>query len=259
MSSFYKLFTSEVNKKWVYGKCVEVAGPIAYGAFSESFERYADELYRTNQVGSYRNLIEGRQLLDQVHYSNWDFIDYYSQQMQFEQPLEVDTVTVSDGRRSSNRDNRGKSTDEILADWKDRSNRPAAYRDDFLENSADDSHYYDSYCGDDGKECYDDPTDLNTDYAERIMFGHSMNERLPGFGQAGDDSNARLLSQRTFRTENGIENGIPLHRLSTLRRFVDKDSASESMRSERVQGSRGYDMSGIRNRADIIRSRQGRC
>lgn len=67
------------------------------------------------------------------------------------------------------------------------------------------------------------------------------------FGVSTRAADSRLVERRTFRSEGGVENGIPLYRQRLHARHLDKD-VSESLRAggDRESHIRGYDMSGLR-------------
>lgn len=67
-------------------------------------------------------------------------------------------------------------------------------------------------------------------------------------GSGTEASNNRLLSRRIFRTEGGIENGIPRRQIK--RRYYERDQKESFSGIEREAPIRGYNMTSLRNLVD---------
>jgi hypothetical protein len=72
-----------------------------------------------------------------------------------------------------------------------------------------------------------------------------------GFGISTPESDARLLSRRTFKNnERGEENGIPAYRARIQRRNHDYDASESFAGTERECMVHGYDMKSLYDRVD---------
>lgn len=74
---------------------------------------------------------------------------------------------------------------------------------------------------------------------------------IPVLGDGSIDSDRALLSRRVFRSESGVENGIPFYRRTVQHRHFDRDQAVEGLRGD----SRGmmvhrHDMQSLYDRTD---------
>lgn len=247
-STFYKLFTSTKNRDWVYEQCCAQSGfTFDRQLFEGYFYRYADEVYSSNFAGGYRSLIEGQALLDEIHNTNWEFIDYYVGEHQIA-PMQITRIT--DGSRIKTGRVKGETTDELLARWRTSQPKQRGLRDDYklLESANDDN------CEDLSVDCYDEPDFAGGNYAEQLLVTSTARWNSAdrtvgeaGFGRIGRESDERLLQIRTDRVRQ-----IPAREIAHTRRFYDRQSAGESMYAERDCQTRGYDMSELRNRTDTI-------
>lgn len=70
------------------------------------------------------------------------------------------------------------------------------------------------------------------------------------FGDGSKESNEKLLSRRIFRSEGGVDNGIPLRRLSIQRRHIDRNVDEGLEGREYDCLVRGYDMNTLYKRVD---------
>lgn len=77
------------------------------------------------------------------------------------------------------------------------------------------------------------------------------------FGNSTAESDARLLSRRTFRSnEAGEENGIPRYEQRLYKRFVERDVDETFAGDSFDYQQRGYDMTSLLNRIDYKNARR---
>lgn len=89
----------------------------------------------------------------------------------------------------------------------------------------------------------------NTAYKNALNQTDRPHENF-AFGVSNDITDKRLLDRRTFRSEGGVENAIPLRETRLYRRNMDRD-ISEGLHNEERSGLLyGYDMSTINARVD---------
>jgi hypothetical protein len=91
---------------------------------------------------------------------------------------------------------------------------------------------------------------FNTFYSQRLNKDKDPHTLQP-FGYSTPESDARLLSRRTFRkNEDGEENGIPRYERRLQRRNLDRDIGETFADTQYDYKQRGYDMSDINKRVN---------
>ncbi len=74
------------------------------------------------------------------------------------------------------------------------------------------------------------------------------------FGEATAESDARLLSRRTFRSESGVENGVPMRQARLHRRSLDTNINEGLRQTEHGTIVYAHDMSSLYRRVDEKRA-----
>jgi hypothetical protein len=202
--------------------------------------------------------IHGVDLYDELAEINQRFIDEQSEFIRdFMRPEQVPVYGVNDGRPTT-RLGTGGTADQMLDSWWYARRQPQ-FRDDTSEHGTVRSDFG-------GREVtgvtFCDQSHLGTqnhvDQYENTSTKFALNKYRPHeateFGVSTPGADERLLSRRIFRSEGGVENGIPA-RQRWLHNRHNERNVDETMQSSRDNQVRGFDMRPIHKRMDgVIKS-----
>ena len=158
-----------------------------------------------------------------------------------------------DGGPATTRNQSNMSADDMLKSFRrDGSTHGLTVRED--NDSSESAYYYGG--GVASGITINDQTNINN-YVSPYdnIDSHPLNgKRSTPFGVSTPESNARLLSRRTFRSnEHGIENGIPVYEQRLYRRNIERDISETLVGREREGRIYKHDMQSLYDRVDARR------
>lgn len=210
--------------------------------FPGSFHRFCNKIERELMDSE---PLPGSNFTDELAVVNQRLVDEQVKIIRdFIAPVPVARFEINDGRPTT-RLGTGKSADEMLKDWQYARRQPQ-FRDD--KNSVGTVHH-DLGGTEVTGVTFCDQSDVglqnHIDMYENTSTKLALNKYLPHeavpFGVSTPESDARLLSRRIFRSEGGVENGIPARQRWLHNRHTDRE-LDESFYQETGHQVRGFDM-----------------
>lgn len=202
---------------------------------------------------------------------NNEFLDYMVTQIEQHVLIEeVPVFTVGDGMPTSRRglDHHLMTPDQILETWKHNPGRNVQSRGDRAGDNSGNPYHANrdnlvqtgiTFCDQSqmGVNQHGDML-MNNSYIRALNTGPEDYTNT-AFGNSTPASDARLLSRRTFRSnEAGEENGVPRYESRLYKRFVERDVDETFAGDSFDHQQRGYDMSELRARVDYKNARRQR-
>lgn len=205
---------------------VKIIRPMSRGSVLEKMYQFRDRIEQELRVS---DPMPGMSARDCAHAYNSVFLqEYYA-------GTKVPITVLWQGEDESRTDAvHNEHADVLLSAWKNKPARITPVREDRDDGAGMYNpvvNYYDF-----------DQFDTNPHVAayENTLFKSALNASMvPAFGTSRDDDT--LLQRRVFRTESGIENGIPRHRIQVSRRYHDAEE-NGFRRGEHGSLLHGYDM-----------------
>jgi hypothetical protein len=212
----------------------------------------------TNFMNNYETVIDksigmsdampGVTARDYVGIYNRKFMDYMDSFLQSGNPKAM-RYAVNDGATAGNANVYAKSTHDILNQWYNDAGRTNQMRDD--SSSRNDMGLDSALRQSRGRRAeidFCDQSHIGTSQHHEQLLGNSyiqaLNQDFPNycFGTATPESDERLMSRRTFRSEGCIENGIPVYQQRLHRRYYEKAISDTMPSTEYDFQQRGFDL-----------------
>lgn len=239
--------------------------------------RFSQSMWRTYNTSA---PLPGISPASELQALNNEFLDYMVTQIEQHVLIEeVPVFTVTDGMPTSRRglDHHLMNPNQMLETWKHNPGRNVQSRGDRAGDNPNNPYHANTdhllqtgitFCDQSHMGVNQHGDMMMTSYIRALNTGPGDYTNT-AFGNSTPESDARLLSRRTFRSnEAGEENGIPRYESRLYKRFVERDvdetfsgDSFEYQASTAQDGhQRGYDMSELRSRVDYKNAkRQGQA
>jgi hypothetical protein len=232
-------FTSAYNRKQLHTTLDEYFHNSTVSRFlSDNIDQFITNYAKTVELElKLSDPIDGLTVYDQVSYYNNEFIENTAKFIHdhIGEGVQLLQYRVGDGNKLSRYSYSHKNANTILDSWRKSPARQMEYREDPQGDNCDNNNS--SY---DNTVLFCDQSALGTsNHIDSLLSGKyimalnstTQSHETTPFGVSTRNSDARLLSRRTFRNnERGVENAIPCYEARLYRRNIDRD-ISESLRT----------------------------